>query len=143
MPRCDHIAFRVADLDASVAFYERLLPARVVSRQQHADRWKTEIATLEPEGQPGFRLVLLHPRRVRWLLWCFHHLVPRQVRSYEHMGFACESPDDLREREVEARTMGVPVGTPVTQQAAKEVWLFEVLDPDRNAVEWTCGPLHE
>ena len=46
MPRCDHAAFRVADLDRSIRFYEKVLPAKLTSRVQREDRWRTEIATL-------------------------------------------------------------------------------------------------
>ena len=139
MPRCDHAAFRVADLDRSITFYEHVLPARLVSRRQHDDRWRTEIATLVPEGQEDFRLVLLMSRRVRWLLRLFHTLVPRQTRSHEHLGFACDSREELEEREAAARALGAPIANPLTKLDDRESWLLEVLDPDGNAVEWTCG----
>ncbi|MCP3920380.1 MAG: hypothetical protein GY711_33045 [bacterium] len=116
MPRCDHAAFRVADLDRSIAFYERVLPARLVSRVQHADRWRTEIATLRPKGQEDFALVLLMPRRVRGLLRLFHALVPRQTRSHEHLGFAVATRGELDERAAAARAAGVRIANPITDQ---------------------------
>jgi catechol 2,3-dioxygenase-like lactoylglutathione lyase family enzyme len=139
MPRCDHAAFRVADLDRSIEFYERVLPARLVSRGQHDDRWRTEIATLVPEGHEDFRIVLLMPRRVRWLLRIFHALVPRQTRSHEHLGFVCASNEELAEREAAARGWGARVAESVTRMEDRESWLLEIRDPDGNAVEWTCG----
>jgi catechol 2,3-dioxygenase-like lactoylglutathione lyase family enzyme len=143
MPRCDHAAFRVADLDRSIAFYERVLPARLVSRRQHEDRWRTEIASLRPDGQQDFRLILLMPRRVRWLLRLFHALVPRQTRSHEHLGFACDSREDLDRRLAAARDLGARVKTPPTRLDGRDGWLMEVLDPDGNALEWTYGIVHD
>jgi catechol 2,3-dioxygenase-like lactoylglutathione lyase family enzyme len=139
MPRCDHASFRVADLDRSVLFYERVLPARLVSRRQHHDRWRTEIATLVPEGQEEFRLVLLMPRRVRWILRLAHTIVPRQVRSHEHLGFVCASREELVEREAIAGALGAPIANRLTKLDGREGWLLEVHDPDGNAVEWTYG----
>jgi len=143
MPRCDHAAFRVADLERSIAFYERVLPARLVSRVQHEDRWRTEIATLRPIGQDDFTLVLLMPRRVRWLLRLFHSCVPRQTRSHEHLGFAVASLDELRARERAAREAGARVENALTRLTGRDAWLFEVLDPDGNAVEWIHGHVHD
>jgi catechol 2,3-dioxygenase-like lactoylglutathione lyase family enzyme len=142
MPRLDHAAFRVADLDRSVAFYERVLPARLISRAQRADRWRTEIATLRPVGDDGFTLVLLMPRRVRWLLRAFHALVPRQTRSHEHLGFAVASREELDERVRAAAAAGARVENRLTRLEDRDAWLFEVLDPDGNAVEWICGNVH-
>jgi len=143
MPRCDHAAFRVADLDRSIAFYEQALPAELVGRERHRDRWHTEIATLRPAGAPDFRLVLLMPRRVRWLLRLFHALVPRQTRSSEHLGFACASLDELERCAAAARSAGGRVKNPLTKLDGRDAWLFEALDPDGNAVEWFYGALHE
>jgi catechol 2,3-dioxygenase-like lactoylglutathione lyase family enzyme len=142
MPRCDHAAFRVAHLERSIEFYERVLPARLVSRTQHSDRWRTEIATLRPIGQEDFTLVLLMPRRVRWVLWLFHALVPRQTRSHEHLGFVVDSLEELRARERAARRSGARVENELTRLAGRDAWLFEVLDPDGNAVEWIFGRVH-
>jgi len=143
MPRCDHVVFRVADLDRTVAFYERLLPARLVSRKQHADRWRSEIAALRPEGQEDFSLVFIMPRRVRWLLWLFHTFVPRQTRSHEHVGFVCAAREELEQRADLARELGVRIENPLTKLDDRDGWLLEVLDPDGNAVEWTCGVVHD
>ena len=143
MTRCDHAAFRVADLDRSVRFYERVLPARLVSREQKQDRWRTEIATLRPVGQDDFVLVLLMPRRVRWLLWLFHRCVPRVTRSSEHLGFVCDSLEDLYARERAAREVGARIENPVTHLPGRDAWLCEALDPDRNGVEWIFGRVHD
>lgn len=143
MPRCDHAAFRVADLDRSIAFYERVLPARLTSRVQHEDRWRTEIATLRPAGQEDFALVLLMPRRVRGLLRLFHALVPRQTRSHEHLGFAVTTREELDERAAAARAAGARIASPVTRLDGRDAWLLEVRDPDGNAVEWIFGAVHD
>ncbi len=148
MPCCDHVAFRVADLDRSIDFYTRVLPATLVSRRQHADRWRTEVATLRPDGHEDFTLVLLMPRRVRWLLKAFHRLVPRQTRSHEHVGFRCASAEELEQRLAAARAWGAPIEGPIEAPAGgpgeggEPLTLLEVLDPDRNAVEWVVGRAH-
>lgn len=142
MPRCDHITFRVASLDRTLAFYQRLLPATLVSRRKHADRWRSEIATLRPQGQADFALVFIEPRRVRWILWLLHHVVPRQARSHEHVGFACASLEEIQERARVAAELGARVENPL-QRTGGGGWLLEVLDPDRNAIEWTYGLAHD
>ncbi len=139
MPRCDHIAFRVHDLDKTIAFYERILPATVISRRLHRDLLRSEIAFIRPEGQEGFTLVAIMPRRVRWLLRLFHVLVPRQMRSFEHVGFACDSKETVDGRASLAREMGVKILNPPTQVSAEVGYVFEVADPDNNPVEWTHG----
>ncbi|MBK7644897.1 MAG: VOC family protein [Planctomycetes bacterium] len=143
MPHCDHAVFRVADLDRSVEFYMRVLPAQLVSRKQHEDCWRSEIATLRPEGQPGFSIVLIMPRRVRWILWLLHHFVPRQSRSHEHLGFVCGSREELEARARAAHEIGARVENALAQLEGREGWLFEVLDPDQNAIEWTFGVVHD
>ena len=143
MPQCDHAAFRVANLDRSIEFYTRALPAKLVGRKQHEDRWRTEIATLQPAGQSGFVLVLLMPRRVRWLLALFHAFVPRQTRSSEHLGFRCDSLAELEACAEAAQAAGGRVRNPLTRAKREGTWLFEALDPDGNAVEWYCGQLHD
>lgn len=135
--------FRVADLDRTIAFYRALLPAQLVARRQHEDRWRSEIATLRPEGQTDFVLVFIQPRRVRWILWFAHTFVPRQTRSHEHLGFTCASRAELEERERLARELGARIENPLTKIDGREAWLLEVLDPDGNAIEWTCGPVHD
>ncbi|MCA8980295.1 MAG: VOC family protein [Planctomycetes bacterium] len=142
MPRLDHAAFRVADLDRAIRFYERVLPATLVGRAQHSDRWRTEIASLRPVGQTDFTLVLLMPRRVSWLLSLFHRFVPRQTRSAEHLGFAVDTLEELEARAEAARSVGARIENPITKLDGREAWLFEVLDPDGNGVEWICGRVH-
>jgi catechol 2,3-dioxygenase-like lactoylglutathione lyase family enzyme len=143
MPRCDHAAFRVADLDRSVAFYEAVLPARLVSRRRHDDRWRTEIATLRPEGQDDFSLVLLMPHRAAWLLRLFHAFVPRQTRSHEHLGFVCDSREELGRRLEAARRAGARIENLPQPVGEGGGCVLEVLDPDGNAVEWTFGVVHD
>lgn len=139
MPICDHIAFRVHNLEKTIAFYEQLLPARVIARRHGQDWMRSEIAWLEPEGQPGFAIVAIQPTRVRWLLWLFHRLVPRQTRSYEHFGLRCESQAAVDERARVAETMGAKVLFPPTYVDEQAGYLFEVADPDNNSIEWTHG----
>lgn len=139
MPRCDHLAFRVHDLEQTIRFYEQILPARVIARKRGQDFWRSEIAWLEPAGQPGFAIVAIQATRARWLLRLFHRLVPRQMRSFEHMGFACDRREEVDERARVAGAMGVKVLMPPTFVDEKTGYIFEVVDPDNNPVEWTHG----
>ena len=55
MPRIDHVAFEASDPDATAAFYERVLGARIVKAEGHpvmAYLGMTGIAVHEPGG-PG------------------------------------------------------------------------------------------
>jgi len=139
MPICDHIAFRVSDLERSISFYADLLPGRCLGIKEGKDFWRSRIAWIEPEGQEGFALVLIQATRIRWLLRLFHTFVPRATRSFEHMGFACPSREavDDRAREADARGVKVLFGPEFVDEQVG--YLFEVMDPDGNAVEWTFG----
>lgn len=139
MPNCDHVAFRVADLERSISFYERVLPGRVIARKQATDRWRTAIAWIEPDGQPGFALVLIQATRVRWLFRIFHAIVPRVLRSYEHAGFSCHSRAEVDERARVAAEAGARVLFPPTLVDEKTGYVAEVVDPDGNPIEWTHG----
>ena len=139
MPICDHIAFRVHNLEKTIQFYEAMLPAKVIARRHGTDFMRSEIAWLEPEGQEGFAIVAIQPTRVRWLLWLFHKLVPRQTRSFEHIGLACPSREAVDERARVAKELGVRVLFPPTFVDEQAGYLFEVVDPDNNPIEWTHG----
>lgn len=139
MPRCDHVVFRVADLERSIAFYEQVLPARVLSRKDGRDRWRSQVAWLEPEGQPGFAVVLIQPTRVRWVLRVLHAVVPRFARSFEHFGLACASREEVEARYRTAVAAGArPLNAPAFIDE-KTGFIAEVCDPDGNPVEWTFG----
>ena len=99
--------------------------------------------TLRPQGQDDFSIVLLMPRRARWLLRLFHTFVPRQTRSIEHLGFACDSRRALDERLAAARALGVRAPDTPTHVAERDAWLLELHDPDGNAVEWTYNLTHD
>lgn len=139
MPQCDHIAFRVADLERTIRFYEELLPGKVVARRKSRDFWRTEIAWIEPEGQPGFTLVFIQPGRVRWLLFLFHLLTPRQIRSYEHVGLACSSREEVDQRAAAALAYGAKLLHPPSFVDEQVGYVAETVDPDGNPVEWTYG----
>ena len=139
MPACDHVAFRVHDLEKTVRFYEQILPGRVIARKEGTDFWRSRIAWIEPDGQPGFALVMIQATRARWLLRLLHRLVPRQSRSFEHLGFRCESREEVDARAEAASQMGVRVLFPPTFVDEKVGYIFEVVDPDNNPVEWTFG----
>jgi lactoylglutathione lyase len=137
MPTCDHAAFRVADLEASIAFYTAMLPGEVVKRKHGQDFYRTEIAYVAPRGQDDFVIVLIQPTRIRWVLKLGHKLMPRQFRSSEHLGFACASRDEVLDRERLAKQRGERINDGPKDLDGGQGFVFEVLDPDGNAVEWT------
>ncbi len=139
MPSLDHIAIRVHDLERSIRFYERALPGRVIARKSTLDRFRTEIAWIEPDGQPGFAIVLIQPTRVRWLLKLFHAVVPRAMRSFEHMGLACTRREEVDERARVALDLGARILFAPALVDEKVGYICEVVDPDGNPVEWTHG----
>ncbi len=61
------------------------------------------------------------------------------MRSFEHVGFACDSRETVDGRASLAREMGVKILNPPTQVSAEVGYVFEVADPDNNPVEWTHG----
>lgn len=139
MVQCNHVAFRVHDIERSIRFYEELLPGRVVRRKEGKDFHRTRIAYIQPEGQPGFAIVLIQPTRVRFILAIAHRLVPRQFRSSEHMGFECPSREYVDERFRLATERGARIMNAPTYVDDNVGYICEVLDPDGNAVEWTFG----
>jgi catechol 2,3-dioxygenase-like lactoylglutathione lyase family enzyme len=139
MPTLDHVVFRVADLERSVAFYERVLPARVIARKEGKDRWRSRLAWLAPEGQSGFAVVLIQPTRVRWVLRILHAIVPRMARSFEHFGLACASREEVEQRYVTAIAAGARPMNPPAFIDEKTGFIAEVCDPDGNPIEWTFG----
>lgn len=139
MPACDHLAFRVHDLERSIRFWEAMLPGRLIARRSGKDLFRTEVAWIEPEGQPGFAVVLIQPTRVRRLLQVFHACVPRAMRSFEHVGFRCASKDAVDERAARAAALGASVLFPPAQVDERVGYIFEVKDPDGNPLEWTFG----
>jgi catechol 2,3-dioxygenase-like lactoylglutathione lyase family enzyme len=139
MPRVDHVVFRVADLERSIAFYEQVLPARVIARRDGQDRWRSRVVWLQPDGQEGFAVVLIQPTRVRWVLRALHALTPRFARSFEHFGLACGSREEVAARYASALRHGArPLNAPAFVDE-RSGFVSEVADPDGNPIEWTFG----
>lgn len=58
-PRWTHVALRVADMDASIAWYEEFTPLRLLVRREDEDGYGAWLGHPEPSEHP-FILVLAH-----------------------------------------------------------------------------------
>ena len=58
-PRWTHVALRVADMDASIAWYEELTPLRLLTRREDEDGYGAWLGHPEASDHP-FILVLAH-----------------------------------------------------------------------------------
>lgn len=139
MPRCNHIALRVHDLEASVRFFTEMLPGKVVKRKEGNDFFRTRIAYVAPDGPDEFAIVLIQATRVRWILMIGHKLFPRQFRSFEHVGLECESREFVSGRAALAKSLGYRVSFEPAFVDENVGFVTEVRDPDGNSIEWTHG----
>lgn len=95
-----HVAFLVANLDASIDFYARYAHMRVVHRRRDA---KSQVAWMSDETRP-FVIVLIEVPRIvpRFVV----RLVVKLVFPFEHLGVGCASRAEVDELSAQARREG-------------------------------------
>ena len=119
----DHVALRVSDMDASIAFYSQALGLRLLSRSTNPAE-REEYAFLELEGgnleliqrlsdEPFVRPVIEPP-------FC------------PHLALAT---DDMAETVARIRAAGIPIVRGPLEIAGEETWIY-VSDPDHNVIEF-------
>lgn len=127
MPRLDHLAVRVSDMDASIAFYTGKLGLKLLSRKVDEEHGET-FAFLELEGG-NLELLQLHD-------------AAGQPASYEpppiskpYCPHFALGTDDLDARAAELQGKGVEIIGGPFEIAGSVRWLY-FADPDNNVVEY-------
>lgn len=127
MPRLDHVALRVADLDASIAFYTETIGLPFMFRELDAEHHEA-FAYLEAEGG---NLELLQP------LDADNRPVPFSAPAPEppycpHIALGVEDVDAMAAR---LGAAGAPLLAGPLEIPGKVRWAY-VADPDNNVLEF-------
>jgi catechol 2,3-dioxygenase-like lactoylglutathione lyase family enzyme len=126
--RWTHVALPSADLDASIAWYERFTPLRVLTRMADAAGQSAWLGHPEPAEHP-FVLVL-----VAFDADHGHH--QRQLGPFAHLGIEVPSRQDVERVAEEARAAGCLHWEP-TDLPAPVGYVCAVTDPDGNVIEFS------
>ena len=127
MPRLDHVALRVADLDASIAFYTETIGLPFMFRELDTEHHEA-FAYLEAEGG---NLELLQP------LDADNRPVPFSAPAPEppycpHIALGVEDVDAMAAR---LGAAGVPLLAGPLEISGRVRWAY-VADPDNNVLEF-------
>ena len=121
--RWTHVVLKVSDLDRSIEFYRRFCGLEIV----RDGRPKGHTVWLGPPsrgpGHPAFVLVL--------------YLTDIDCRL-DHLGFECDSRDEVDGIAAEGRRLGI-VAQPPVDAGGVIGYLTMIRDPDGHVVEFTFG----
>ena len=129
-----HVAFFVADLDVSLAFYAKYAGMHVV-HDRTDPKTRARVAWIT-DGTRPFVIVLVGappamPRRLaRWM----NKLVP----AVEHLGIGCASRDEVDRLCADARRDGCLRSGPTDSPAPVGYWAF-IESPDGHMLELSFG----
>lgn len=130
-PRWTHLALPVDDVEASIAWYERYTPLRVLHRS--ADEYGTGAWLADPEDEMPFILVLAG----------FHSDdnpfgdAPQTVLGpFAHLGIELPSREAVDEVAARAEAEGI-LTLPPTRMPSPIGYICFVEDPDGNVVEFS------
>ena len=127
-PRWTHIALPAADVDASIDWYERYTPLRVLSSMADDNGRSVWLGHPEPSDHP-FILVLVEFAAEQG------HRQP-QLAPFAHIGIEVPSKDDVDSVAERARAEGCLAWEP--QQIPPPVgYVCAARDPDGNTVEFS------
>jgi lactoylglutathione lyase len=131
-PRWTHVALRVADMDASIAWFETFTPLRLITRREDEDGYGAWLGHPEPSEHP-FILVLAHffPHRDPFAGAGFNYLDP-----FAHLGIEMPSREDVDA----AAALGEVAGClrfPAQQMPAPIGYICMLADPDGNLIEFS------
>ena len=125
-PRWTHIALPSSDLDASIAFYERYTPLRVLSRREDADG---QAAWLAHEGQIDNPFVL-----VLVMFWKAKGNPQPTMAPFAHIGIEMPERADVDLVADLGREAGCLTWEP-TDMPDPIGYICALTDPDGNVVE--------
>jgi catechol 2,3-dioxygenase-like lactoylglutathione lyase family enzyme len=120
-----HVALPVADLDASLDFYRRFADMEVVHRRRD-DQTGDEVVWVSDRTRP-FVVVLIE-----------HHDRAGFLTGFSHLGFGCETREEVDRRCELARGEGRTVLGPLDSGPPVGYWAF-ITDPDGNNLELSHG----
>jgi lactoylglutathione lyase len=124
--RWTHIALPSSDLDATIAWYERFTPLRVLDRREDADG---QSAWLSHEGQVENPFVL-----VLVMFWRDKGKGQPMLAPFAHIGIEMPSRDDV-DRIAELGRQAGCLAWPATDMPAPIGYICAVTDPDGNVIE--------
>jgi catechol 2,3-dioxygenase-like lactoylglutathione lyase family enzyme len=120
-----HIALPVADVEASVAFYEKYARMSVVHRRKDSES-EGEVVWVSDRTRP-FIVVLIGVARVE------HPLLP-----WAHLGVGCESREEVERLCAQARAEGRLLKEPTDSGYPVGYWAL-LSDPDGHTLELSYG----
>ena len=120
-----HVALPVADVEASVAFYEKYARMGVVHRRKDSES-EGEVVWVSDRTRP-FVVVLIRVERVE------HPLLP-----WAHLGVGCASREEVDRLCAEARAEGRLLTEPTDSGYPVGYWAL-LRDPDGHTLELSYG----
>ena len=129
-PRWTHIALPSSDLDASILFYERYTPLRVLSRREDAEG---QAAWLAHEGQIDNPFVL-----VLVMFWKSKGKPQPTMAPFAHIGIEMPDRADVDHVADLGREAGCLTWEP-TDMPEPIGYICALTDPDGNVVEISHG----
>jgi len=125
-PRWTHIAIPSADLDATIEWYERFTPLRLLTRREDVDG---QSAWLSHEGQIDNPFVL-----VIVMFWKDKGRAQPMLAPFAHIGIEMPSRDDVDRIAELGREAGC-LAWPATDMPPPVGYICAVNDPDGNVIE--------
>jgi len=120
-----HIALPVADMECSLAFYEKYARMKIVHRRVDKETG-SDVAWVSDLSRP-FVIVLIKSEQVE------HALLPMA-----HLGVGCESREEVDRLCDEARAEGILIEGPTDSGPPVGYWAL-ISDPDRHTLEVSHG----
>jgi len=130
--RWTHVALRVADMDASIAWYESFTPLRLLTRREDDDGYGAWLGHPDSPENP-FILVLAHffPEQDPFAGTPFNALSP-----FAHLGIELPERSDVDEIAERGAAAGC-LAFPAQQMPSPIGYICMLTDPDGNLVEFS------
>ncbi len=131
-PRWTHIALRVDDIDASIAWYREFTPMELLDRREDADGYGAWLGQPDSPDKP-FLLVLAQflPDRDP-----FKGAPKATLAPFAHLGMELTSRDAVDEIAAKGEAAGC-LGMPPTDMPPPIGYICMLRDPDGNMVEYS------